>query len=67
MSNEKILTKEIAQQFLADECQGDDNSVDLGEFTAGSHLGTPSDFGGRTDRWGLTHAGRLTSRSTFVF
>jgi len=29
MSDEKILTKEIAEQFLAD-----DESVDLSEFTA---------------------------------
>ena len=30
MSDEKVLTKEIAEQFLADEY-----SVDLSEFTAG--------------------------------
>ena len=29
VSDEKVLTKEIAEQFLADE-----DSVDLGEFTA---------------------------------
>lgn len=29
MSDEKVLTKEIAEQFLADE-----DSVDLSEFTA---------------------------------
>ncbi len=30
MSNDKVLTKNIAKQFLEDE----DSAVDLGEFTA---------------------------------